>query len=112
MNSRQRPSASDRVRNIAWSPIDAQRHRAAAVGIPWWTLAGRAQLVATSHERDLDLALAEVRRDQIRQIEEERSRREPRKSRMSRYLTRPGIRRRPESRPGVVLLTVVTMANS
>jgi len=57
------------------------------LGIPWWTLAGRAQLVATSHERDLDLALAEVRRDQIRQIEEERSRREPRKRRKSRYRT-------------------------
>src|SRR5215211_1427479 len=44
-------------------------------------LAGRAHLLATSHERDLDHALAEVRRDLIRQIEEERSRREPRKRR-------------------------------
>jgi hypothetical protein len=34
-------------------------------------LTGRAHLVATSHERDLDNALAEVRRDLIRQIEEE-----------------------------------------
>ena len=34
-------------------------------------LAGRAHLVATSHERDLDHALADVRRDLIRQIEEE-----------------------------------------
>jgi ribosome-associated translation inhibitor RaiA len=42
-------------------------------------LAGRTHLVATSHERDLDHALAEVRRDLIRQIEDERSRREPRK---------------------------------
>jgi ribosome-associated translation inhibitor RaiA len=41
-------------------------------------LAGRAHLVATSHERDLDHALAEVRRDLIRQIEDERSRRQPR----------------------------------
>jgi ribosome-associated translation inhibitor RaiA len=49
-------------------------------------LAG-AHLVATSHERDLDLALAEVRRDLIRQIEEERSRREPRKRRKTRYRT-------------------------
>jgi ribosome-associated translation inhibitor RaiA len=48
-------------------------------------LAGRAHLVATSHERDLDHALAEVRRDLIRQIEEERSRREPRKRRKTRY---------------------------
>ncbi len=44
-------------------------------------LAGRAHLVATSHERDLDHALAEVRRDLIRQIEDEKSRREPRKRR-------------------------------
>ena len=50
-------------------------------------LAGRAHLVATSHERDLDHALAEVRRDLIRQIEEERSRREPRKRRKTRYRT-------------------------
>jgi ribosome-associated translation inhibitor RaiA len=48
-------------------------------------LAGRAHLVATSHERDLDHALAEVRRDLIRQIEDERSRREPRKRRKTRY---------------------------
>ena len=50
-------------------------------------LGGRAHLVATSHERDLDHALAEVRRDLIRQIEEERSRREPRKRRKTRYRT-------------------------
>jgi hypothetical protein len=48
-------------------------------------LAGRAHLVATSRERDLDHALAEVRRDLIRQIEDERSRREPRKRRKTRY---------------------------
>ncbi len=48
-------------------------------------LAGRAHLLATSHERDLDHVLAEVRRDLIRQIEEERSRREPRKRRKTRY---------------------------
>jgi hypothetical protein len=35
-------------------------------------LAGRAHLVATSHERALDHALAQVRRDLIRRIEEER----------------------------------------
>jgi hypothetical protein len=50
-------------------------------------LAGRAHLVATSHERDLDDALAEVRRDLIRQIEDERSRREPRERRKTRYRT-------------------------
>jgi ribosome-associated translation inhibitor RaiA len=50
-------------------------------------LAGRAHLVATSHEHDLDHALAEVRRDLIRQIEDERSRREPRKRRKTRYRT-------------------------
>ena len=50
-------------------------------------LAGRAHLVATSHEHDLDQALAEVRRDLIRQIEDERSRREPRKRRKTRYRT-------------------------
>ena len=50
-------------------------------------LGGRAHLVATSHERDLDHALADVRKDLIRQIEEERSRREPRKRRKTRYRT-------------------------
>jgi ribosome-associated translation inhibitor RaiA len=50
-------------------------------------LAGRAHLVATSHKRDLDHALAEVRRDLIRQIEDERSRREPRERRKTRYRT-------------------------
>jgi hypothetical protein len=49
--------------------------------------AERAHLVATSHERDLDHALAEVRRDLIRQIEDERSRREPRERRKTRYRT-------------------------
>src|SRR5215204_5640327 len=48
-------------------------------------LAGRAHLVATPHERDLDHALGEVRRELIRQIEDERSRREPRKRRKTRY---------------------------
>jgi hypothetical protein len=41
----------------------------------------------TSHERDLDHALAEVHIDLIRQIEEERSRRESRKRRTTRYPT-------------------------
>jgi ribosome-associated translation inhibitor RaiA len=50
-------------------------------------LAGRAHLLATSHERNLDHALAEVRKDLIRQIEDERSRREPRKRRKTRYRT-------------------------
>ena len=50
-------------------------------------LAGRAHLVATSHERDLDDALAEVRRDLIRQIGDEKSRREPRQRRKTRYRT-------------------------
>jgi ribosome-associated translation inhibitor RaiA len=48
-------------------------------------LAGRAHLVATSHQRDLDHALAEVRKELIRQIEDERSRREARKHRKMRY---------------------------
>lgn len=48
-------------------------------------LAGRAHLVATSHERELGRALAEVRRELIRQIEDERSRREPREGRKTRY---------------------------
>jgi ribosome-associated translation inhibitor RaiA len=56
------------------------------VALQAW-LAGRAHLVATSHERDLDHALAEVRRDLIRQIEDERSRREPRERRKTRYRT-------------------------
>ena len=50
-------------------------------------LAGRAHLVATSHERDLDHSLAEVRRELIRRIEDERSRREPRERRKTRYHT-------------------------
>jgi ribosome-associated translation inhibitor RaiA len=44
-------------------------------------LGGRTHLVATSHEHDLDHALAEVRRELIRQIEDERSRRKRRKMR-------------------------------
>ena len=48
-------------------------------------LARRAHLVATSHKRDLDHALAEVRRDLIRQIEDEKSRRKPGKRRKTRY---------------------------
>jgi ribosome-associated translation inhibitor RaiA len=50
-------------------------------------LGGRTHLVATSHESDLDHALAEVRRELIRQIEDERSRREPRKRRKTRHRT-------------------------
>jgi hypothetical protein len=50
-------------------------------------LTERAHLVATSHERDLDDALAEVRRDLIRQIGDEKSRREPRQRRKTRYRT-------------------------
>jgi ribosome-associated translation inhibitor RaiA len=50
-------------------------------------LAGRAHLVATSHARDIDHALADVRRDMIRQLEEERSRREPRERRKTRKRT-------------------------
>ena len=50
-------------------------------------LAGRAHLVATSHKRDLVHALGEVRRDLIRQFEDERSRREPRERRKTRKRT-------------------------
>jgi ribosome-associated translation inhibitor RaiA len=50
-------------------------------------LAARTHLVATSEERDLDHALAEVRRELIRQIEDERSRRKPREARKTRYRT-------------------------
>lgn len=50
-------------------------------------LPGRTHLVATSGERDLDHALAEVRRDLIRQIEDERSRRGPRERRKTRKRT-------------------------
>ena len=50
-------------------------------------LAGRAHLVATSHERDLDHALAEVRRDLRRPNEDETSRRDPRQRRTTRYRT-------------------------
>ena len=50
-------------------------------------LAGRAHLVATSHEGDIDHALAEVCRDLIRQIEDEKSRRKPGKRLKTRYHT-------------------------
>ena len=50
-------------------------------------LAGRVHLVATSHVRDLDHALAEVRKDLIRQIEEQKSRRESGKRGKTRYRT-------------------------
>jgi ribosome-associated translation inhibitor RaiA len=56
------------------------------VSLQAW-LPGRAHLVATSREHDLDHALAEVRRDLIRQIEDERSRREPRERRKTRKRT-------------------------
>jgi ribosome-associated translation inhibitor RaiA len=42
-------------------------------------LSGWPPFVATSHEPDLDAALTEVRKDLIRQIEDAKSRREPRK---------------------------------
>lgn len=41
-------------------------------------LAGWPHFVATSYDRDLDRALVEVRKELIRQIEDERSRRDPR----------------------------------
>jgi hypothetical protein len=44
-------------------------------------------LEVSLNERDLDHALAEVRRDLIRQIDDERSRRQPRKRRKTRYRT-------------------------
>jgi hypothetical protein len=47
----------------------------------------RVHLVATSHERELDHALADVRKDLIRQIEDERTRREPRERRKTRKRT-------------------------
>jgi hypothetical protein len=50
-------------------------------------LPGRVHLVAASHERDLDNALAEARRDLIRQIDDERSRRDPRERRKTRKRT-------------------------
>jgi ribosome-associated translation inhibitor RaiA len=50
-------------------------------------LPGRAHLVATSRERDLDHALADVRKDLIRQVEDERSRRAPREGRKTRKRT-------------------------
>jgi hypothetical protein len=67
-------------------------------------LAGRAHLVATSHERDLDHALADVRRDLIRQIEDERvaarTSQAPEDA-LSHDVTRPGIRRRLHRDTGV-----------
>ena len=42
-------------------------------------LSGWPPFIATSHEPDLDHALVEVRKDMIRQIDDAKSRREPRK---------------------------------
>ncbi|MCS7483934.1 HPF/RaiA family ribosome-associated protein [Umezawaea endophytica] len=42
-------------------------------------LSGWPPFVATSHEAELDIALTEVRKEMIRQIEDAKSRREPRK---------------------------------
>jgi ribosome-associated translation inhibitor RaiA len=50
-------------------------------------LAGRVHLVATSHQRDLDHALAEVRKELVRQIEEKKPRRQSGKGRKMRYRT-------------------------
>jgi ribosome-associated translation inhibitor RaiA len=50
-------------------------------------LAGWPHFVAVSHDRDLDHALTEARKDLIRQIEDERSRREPHKGRATRNRT-------------------------
>ena len=80
------PSAAARRNGIDTDVIERHRGPDQKVTLQAW-LAGRAHLVAPSHERDLDPALAEVRRDLIRQIEDERSRREPRKRRKTRYRT-------------------------
>jgi hypothetical protein len=96
-------TAADRLRILGpvrtraapvWMGTRSGRHRGVigktpraltrSVTLQAW-LAGRASPVATSHKRDLDHALAEVRRDLIRQIEDEKSRREPRKGRKTRY---------------------------
>jgi hypothetical protein len=47
-------------------------------------LPGWPSLVATSADRDLDRALIDVRKDMIRQIEDEKAKREPHKGRASR----------------------------
>jgi ribosome-associated translation inhibitor RaiA len=48
------------------------------------TLPGLPPLVATSADRDLDHALAEVKRDLIRQLEDAKGRRSPKDNRMLR----------------------------
>lgn len=47
-------------------------------------LAGLPRLVATSRERDLDAALTELREDLLRQIDDAKTRREPRNNRQLR----------------------------
>jgi hypothetical protein len=50
-------------------------------------LPGWPSLVATSVDRDLDHALVEVRKDMIRQIDDQKARQEPRKGRATRQRT-------------------------
>jgi hypothetical protein len=50
-------------------------------------LPGWPSLVATSVNRDLDHALVEVRKDMIRQIDDEKAKHEPRKGRATRQRT-------------------------
>jgi ribosome-associated translation inhibitor RaiA len=50
-------------------------------------LAGWPHFVAVSHNRDLDHALIETRKELIRQIEDERSRRKPHKHRTPHHRT-------------------------
>jgi ribosome-associated translation inhibitor RaiA len=50
-------------------------------------LAGWPHFVAVSHDRDLDHALTEVRKELLRQLEDERSRRKPLKHRTPHHHT-------------------------
>jgi hypothetical protein len=71
---------------LSWTNYRATVDIAATVAVPNGSVT--VQCVRGSGARnDLDHALAEVRRDLIRQIEDERSRREPRKRRKTRYRT-------------------------
>jgi hypothetical protein len=76
---------------VRWSPEDVDlellvKNRGGAeqkVTLEAW-LPGWPSLVATAVNRDLDHALVEVRKDVIRQIEDQKGKHEPRKGRATR----------------------------
>jgi ribosome-associated translation inhibitor RaiA len=79
---------------VRWSPenVDLEltvKNRGGSeqkVTLEAW-LPGWPSLVATSADRDLDHALVKVRKDMIRQIDDQKEKHEPRKGRATRHRT-------------------------